>query len=252
MTVRIGILADYKENFPPHATIEPALQHAARTLDARVEARWLSSDSLLDDTGRAALEECHGLWAGPGSPYRSLDGMLAGIRFARERGVPFLGTCGGCQHAVLEFARNVLGFVDAASAEYDPYASELFVSALVCSPAGKRMRVILRPGTLAHDLYGAGETTEEYYCNFGLNPAHESTVERGGLRISGRDQDGEARILELPSHPFFIATLFVPQTSSTPERSHPVIRGLLQAALAVSGTRSGLPLSSSSRLRCSD
>ena len=245
MTVRIGILADYKENFPPHSTIEPSLTHAAHSLDTRVEARWLESDSLLNHAGRAALDECHGLWAGPGSPYRSIDGMLFGIRFARDRRIPFLGTCGGCQHAVLEFARNVLGFADATSAEYDPYASELFVSALVCSPAGKRMRVDLRPGTLAHDLYGVHETTEEYYCNFGLNPAHEATVERGGLRISGRDQDGEARVLELPSHPFYVATLFVPQTSSTPERPHPIIRGLLRAALAVSGTKSDLQLSSS-------
>jgi CTP synthase (UTP-ammonia lyase) len=245
MTVRIGILADYKENFPPHFTIGPSLQHAAKGLDTRVEGRWIASDSLLDNAGRAALDECHGLWAGPGSPYRSLEGMLSGIRFARERRIPFLGTCGGCQHTVLEFARNVLGFADATSAEYDPYASQLFVSALVCSAAGQRMRVELRAGTLARTLYGADRTTEEYYCNFGLNPAHESTVERGGLRISGRDQDGEARILELPSHPFFIATLFVPQTSSTPEHPHPIIRGLLQAALEATGKRSDLQLSSS-------
>ena len=245
MTVRIGIVADYKENFPPHSTIEASLQHAAHALDTCVEARWFASDFLTEEAGREALEECHGIWAGPGSPYRSLEGMLVGIRFARERGIPFLGTCGGCQHAILEFARNVLGFADAASAEYDPYASELFVSALVCSPAGQRMRVALGAKTLALDLYGVEETTEEYYCNFGLNPAHETTVEQGGLRISGRDQDGEARIFELPSHPFFVATLFVPQTSSTPERPHPIIRGLLQAALEASGTRSDLLLSSS-------
>jgi CTP synthase (UTP-ammonia lyase) len=245
MTVRIGVLADYNKNFPPHTTITPSLQHAAKALDACVEAPWIASDSLLDSAGRSALDECHGLWAGPGSPYRSLEGMLYGIRFAREQRIPFLGTCGGCQHAVLEYARNVLGFEDATSAEYDPYASHLFVSALVCSPAGRRMRVDLRRSTLVHDLYGVDETTEEYYCNFGLNPAHENTVEQGGLRISGRDQDGEARILELPSHPFYVATLFVPQTSSTPDRPHPVIRGFLQAALERTGTGSGLLLSRS-------
>jgi len=245
MTVRIGIVADYQENFPPHSTIEPALEHASTALNIQMEASWIPSDSLLSDAGRAELDACHGVWAGPGSPYRSFEGMLYGIRQARERNIPFLGTCGGCQHAVLEFARNVLGFVDATSAEYDPYASQLFVSALVCSLAGKRMRVELRPGTLAQALYDATEATEWYYCNFGLNPAHESTIERGGMRISGRDADGEARILELPPHPFFLATLFVPQTSSTPERPHPIILGLLRAALAASGTRSDLQLSSS-------
>ena len=228
--IRIGIVADYQPGFPPHTSIEPALGHAASALNAELEVRWLDTDSILEPAGRAALQQCDGLWAGPGSPYRSLDGMLEAIRFARVEEVPLLGTCGGCQHAILEYARNALGFRDAASAETDPYASQLFLSALVCSPAGRRMLVKLQPGSRAEAFYQSSETTEEYYCNFGLNPAHESTVEEGGLRISGRDQDNEPRIFELPRHRFYVATLFVPQTSSTPARPHPIIRAFVEAA----------------------
>src|SRR5262245_38666312 len=139
MTLRIGILADFHPGSPPLTTLEPALSHAAAAGGIEFGARWIATDSILDMAGSGELRQYHGLWAGPGSPYRSLDGMLEGIRFARVAGIPFLGTCGGCQHAILEFARNVLHFDDATSAEYDPYASHLFVSALVCSLVGKRM-----------------------------------------------------------------------------------------------------------------
>lgn len=92
------------------------------------------------------MREYDAFWCAPGSPYRSLTGALDAIRFAREERVPFIGTCGGFQHAVIEYARNVLGFADARHAEYDPYASsDLFISALSCSPFGETMRVEIEP-----------------------------------------------------------------------------------------------------------
>jgi CTP synthase (UTP-ammonia lyase) len=160
-----------------------------------------------------------------------MQGALNGIRYAREHGLPFLGTCGGFQHMVIEYARNMLGFAEAAHAESDPYASELFVTALSCSLVGKTLQVHVDPKSGVYSYYQQACVEEQYYCNFGLNPAYQQLIHDGGLRVVGRDQDQEARILELPEHPFFVATLFVPQLTSTPEHPHPLIMAYLRAAL---------------------
>jgi len=163
----------------------------------------------------------------PWSPYKSLDGALRAIRFAREADVPLLGTCGGFQHVVIEYARNVLGFEDAQHAEYDPYTSELFVSELSCSLAGKRMEVRLADGSRAAQFYDGTEATEEYYCNFGLNPEHQRLLHAGGLRVVGTDQDGEARVSRaarpavLHRHPVRASTPFVAHLSTPSDHRLP-------------------------------
>jgi CTP synthase (UTP-ammonia lyase) len=161
-----------------------------------------------------------------------MAGALQGIRFAREQRWPFIGTCGGFQHVVLEYARNVLGFVDAAHAESDPDASTLFISMLECSLVGKTMHVYLDPSSRVFRMYRRAVVQEQYYCQFGLNPDYQATIHEGGLRVVGVDDDQEARIVELPDHPFFVGTLFVPSLTSTPEQPHPLIIAYLEAALA--------------------
>src|SRR4051794_29886377 len=128
----IGVIGDFNPGFEPHEGITQAVAHSAAALGAEVEVRWIATDRVQ----QVDLDEYDALWCAPGGPYRSLDGALHGIRFAREGDLPFIGTCGGFQHAVIEYARNVLGFADAQHAEYDPYASRLFVSELTCSLVG--------------------------------------------------------------------------------------------------------------------
>lgn len=227
-SLRVAVIGDFDPTFAPHRATDDALGHAAERLGVQVDVRWLPTADLEDDLGDVRAADA--LWCAPGSPYRSLHGALAALRFGRERAVPTLGTCGGCQHMIIEYARNVLGFEDAQHAEYDPYASQLFVSQLACSLAGQTMPVRLAPGSRVADLYGTVEVEEEYYCNFALNPEYRRVLDEGGLRVTGSDQDGEARVLELPAHPFYLATLFVPQTRSTRERPHPLVTGFLRAA----------------------
>lgn len=104
------------------------------------------------------------------------------------------------------------------------------VTALACSLVGQAQPVAIVPGTLAARLYGAAQAIEPFYCNYGLNPDYRGPLERAGLVVSGTGPEGEVRIVELASHPFFLATLFVPQARSAPERPHPVITGLAAAA----------------------
>lgn len=228
--ISIGIVGDFDPTFPPHAATNAALRHSADLLGIALEVSWLETQSLAgDDPDRILAYQA--LWCAPGSPYRSLDGAVRAIRVARQDGVPFLGTCGGFQHVVIEYAGNVLDVEDAQHAEYDPYASKLFVSELSCSLVGKKMEVRLMGGSRAARSYGSTETTEEYYCNFGLNPDYQDLLHEGGLRVVGTDQDGEARVLELPGHRFFVATLFVPQLRSSPRSPHPLITAYLRAAV---------------------
>jgi CTP synthase (UTP-ammonia lyase) len=169
-------------------------------------------------------------WIAPGSPYKSLIGALNAVRYARERDLPLLGTCGGCQHVVIEYARNVLGFEDAAHAEYDPYASNLFITPLSCSLVGQKMQVEIEPGSRVEAIYGSQTAFEQYYCNFGLNPQCQQRLHDAGLRIVGWDASREARILTIPRHRFFVATLFVPQLTSSHDHPHPMIKAFLQTA----------------------
>jgi CTP synthase (UTP-ammonia lyase) len=124
-----------------------------------------------------------------------------------------------------------VGISDAAHEETDPYASRLIVSRLVCSLVGQTMNVEIVPGTRAAAIFPAGQTMEAFYCNFGLNSEYQKQLQNAGLTISGYDQNHEARIVELTSHPFFFGTLFVPQARSTEEAPHPLIVALCTAAL---------------------
>ena len=224
----IAILGEYTSAFAPHAATTAAIAHARARLGVAVEAEWVSTAAI----DRYLLDRADALWIAPGSPYKDLELTLSAIRHAREHGVPCFGTCGGFQHMVLEYARNVLGFRDAQHAEYDPYASRLFVTELACSLAGREMRLTFAPGSRVAAIYGAGFATEEYYCNFGVNPEYVPLLRRGPLAITGADAEGEVRVIELPGHPFFLGTLFVPQTRSTPERPHPLVLAFVQAAAA--------------------
>ena len=132
----------------------------------------------------------------------------------------------------MEIARDVLGFRDADHEETNPGAERLVVTALACSLAGQRHRVTVRPGTRAAALYGTSSADEEFFCSYGVNPAWVSRLEGAGLVVTGTSDDGEIRIVELPAHPFFLATLFLPQASSSPARPHPVVAGFVAAAEA--------------------
>jgi CTP synthase (UTP-ammonia lyase) len=175
------------------------------------------------------LTEFSGFWIAAGSPYKSMVGALSAIRMAREQRIPLLGTCGGFQHIILEYARNVLGFADAEHEETDPQASRRFISRLACSLVGRTMSITLQPGSLVARSYGQTKIHEQYRCNFGVNPEYVDFVRSSALRIVGSDEEGAVRVVELMEHPFFVGTLFVPQLTSAPSAPHPLVSGFVKA-----------------------
>jgi CTP synthase (UTP-ammonia lyase) len=224
----IAVVGDYGAERPTHKATQQALEHAVQP---PLRFEWLATEAAagMED---AELASFAGLLVAPGSPYRNMDGALKAIRVAREREVPLLGTCGGFQHAVVEFVRDVLGIEEADHEESSPGACELAVTRLLASLAEQMHEVFFEPGSRVAAIYGAPSAVEPFFCSFGLNPKYRSGVEERGLVISGTGTDGTARVLELPEHPFFIATLYVPQARYTPESPHPLVTAFVAAAFA--------------------
>jgi len=222
----IGLIGDYDSSVLAHQAIPKALALAANGSD--VQPEWIDTEAAL----HTELGSYAGFWCVPASPYRSMEGALRVIRFAREQGRPFLGTCGGCQHAVLEFARNVLKISSAGHTEVDPSSPEPVITNLACSliEASEVLRPV--PGTRLHQIYGADEIRETYHCSYGLNPRYVPRLVAGGMRIGVTGPAGEARALELPAHPFFFLTLFQPERSALAGNIHPLVKTLVAAASA--------------------
>jgi CTP synthase (UTP-ammonia lyase) len=229
MKIKIGLVGDYSPNVAAHVAIPKALRLAAAEAGCETEESWLATEDVAGNP--QGLSDFHGLWCVPASPYKSMDGALRAIRFARERGVPFLGTCGGFQHAVIEYARNVLGFEKADHAESNPDTTMPVMTELTCSLVERKGAIKLKENSRIRRIYGAGEIVEQYHCNFGFNPDYEFLFETGEMKITGADANGgEPRVVEHATHPFFVATLFQPERSAFAGKTHPLISAYLKAA----------------------
>jgi len=227
--LHVGVVGDYDPGNETHRATDAALVHAAAALGAAATGEWVATEKV-GSGGTRELEGFDCLLIAPASPYHSTEGALTAIRHARTSDIPLLGTCGGFQHIVLEFARDVLGYDDAEHVELNPDANRLFITPLSCSLVGQTLPVHLRPNSLAAAAYDRTEVLERYYCNFGLNPDYLGELVAGGLQVTGTGPEGEPRVIELPSLRFFMGTLFVPQASSTVSSPHPLVVALLEAA----------------------
>jgi CTP synthase (UTP-ammonia lyase) len=229
--VHIGLIGDYDAGITAHQAIPEALRLAAEERGSAVEFEWVPTDQI----GTVQrISQFDGLWCVPGSPYRNVDGALRAIQFARESRRPFLGTCGGFQHAVIEYARDVLGWADAEHAETAPDAARPVISLLDCTLVEATETIQLLADTCIRRAYGRDEIIEGYRCRYGLNPALVSELTSGSLRIAARSQSGEVRALELTGHPFFVATLFQPERAALRGVVPPLVRAFM--ATEVSGS----------------
>ena len=231
-TIKIGVIGDY-DGRPSHIATNEAIRHCAFYLGIKQETQWIATDSL-EDSNELNLSDYDAFWCAPGSPFKSAQGAMNAIQFARENKYPFIGTCGGFQHVVLEFARDVLGLSEIKQTGFNPYTPNFFISALSCSLIEETRNIFLIPNTKVAQVYGLENSEERYNCDFGLNDKFKNQLVKHGFVVSGIDKIGDTRILELPQHKFFIATLFQPQLSSTPENPHILILAYLKSAVEFS------------------
>jgi CTP synthase (UTP-ammonia lyase) len=227
--VTVGLIGDRNDSVPAHQAIPLALENSAAELGIAAAYEWIPTERIRSASRVAAFD---GLWCVPASPYRSMDGALLAIRCAREGRIPFLGTCGGFQHAIIEYARNVLGWQDATTGEIDTTAALAVISPLSCGALDSSGSIQLVAGTRIAAAYGTDETTEEYRCSYGVNPDFRASLVGGPLRETARDDTGDLRAVELDNHPFFVGTLFQPERAALRGQRAPLVTAFLRACAA--------------------
>jgi CTP synthase (UTP-ammonia lyase) len=224
--LRIALVGDYNPDVIAHQAIPLAIDDAAAVLELPVDYTWLATRDIQSPEQFADYDA---MWVVPASPYENSAGALLAIRYARENSLPFLGTCGGFQHAIIEYARNVMGWEDAAHAETDT-EGRMVIGPLSCSLVEKSDTIELRANTLIARAYGRDEIEEGYHCNYGISEDFASALNNQSLRVTGWDENGDIRAVELVTHPFFVATLFQHERNALEGRPAPLVQAFLYAA----------------------
>jgi CTP synthase (UTP-ammonia lyase) len=226
---RVSLIGDFDETKTAHRAIPLALAAAGEKADADVAWTWLHTATLSNDPA-ADLDGYDAVWCVPGSPYANAAGVLAAIRFARESGRPFLGTCGGFQHALLEYAATVWR-VAAANAEDDPLAEDPVITPLACARIDVAEEIFFEPASRLARIYGVPSTREGYRCRYGLSLRYTQRLATGPLRIAARDAAGGVVAIEHDAHPFFVAALFQPERAALVRRLPPLVAAFVASAL---------------------
>lgn len=239
--VEIAIVGKYVRLSDAYLSVVEALRHAAIALDSDLQVRWVNSEDIETISAEHYLEGVNGVIVPGGFGSRGIGGKIAAIRYAREQGIPFLGLCLGMQCSVIEWARHVADLEDADSAEFKPDAKSPVINLLPeqqdVVDLGGTMRLGLypcriQPNTLTFRLFQQEVIYERHRHRYEFNNAYRNLFLETGYVVSGTSPDGRlVEIIELPSHPFFIATQFHPEFNSRPNRPHPLFRGLLEAAI---------------------
>jgi CTP synthase (UTP-ammonia lyase) len=210
-----------------HAGIEASLALYARSSARPLQWTWVRTD----DVGLAArLEAVGGVWCVPGSPYADTAGALRAIRFAREAGRPFFGTCGGFQHALIEYCANVLG-LPAVHEELDATTPDPLIARLSCSLVGATAAIVAPEGGWYASVVGGSRSDEEFHCNYGLAPRFAPLFDATPLRFVAWDEERQPRAFRLEGHPFFVGTLFQPERRALRGELHPLVRAFFDAML---------------------
>lgn len=230
--MKILALGDREPAYITHRELDAAFS----LMPDGVECSWTATDS----PEARALESADGVWLLPGTPYRDDAAAYAAIDYCRRSGTPFLGTCGGFQYACVELARTLAAIEGAAHAETDPGADELAVIALQCSLYGEEREIEPVPGTRLAQICGEAPFVGFHWCGYGLNPRIEARLQNGGVVLAARARDAGVEAIELPDHPFFLATAFQPQVGAREAHAlHPLVRALLGAASEAEASRKG-------------
>ena len=245
--VRVGLVGKYTKLADAYLSVIEALGHAGAHHGGRVEVRWIDSERLDEEETERELEQCDGILIPGGFGVRGIEGKIRAARFARERGVPYLGICLGMQIAVADFARHVAGMDGANSTEFDPETPfpviDLLPEQKEVRDMGGTMRlgadpVKLHAGTRAREIYGEAVIYERHRHRYEVNNHLRKRLEQAGLVCSGTSPDDRlVEVIELPQHRFFVASQFHPEFKSRPLRPQPLFRDFVRAALELARER---------------
>ena len=239
--VDIALVGKYVALQDAYKSILEAFVHAGAANSCKVNVHPVLSEDITGSNAAALLGGMDGILVAPGFGERGLEGKVHAIRYARENGVPFFGICLGMQMCVVEFARDVLGYADAASAEVDPGSGHLVIDLMEdqkkTTIKGGTMRLgaydcALEKDSLAYRIYGSSMISERHRHRYEFNAQYADDFAAAGMVLSGHNPGtGLAEIVEIPSHPFFIGVQFHPEYKSTPERPHPIFKAFVEAVI---------------------
>ena len=243
--VTIALVGKYTGLHDAYLSVVESLFHAGTACDAQVSIRWVDSETLTAENAAAVLDGCAGVLVPGGFGDRGIEGMILAAQYARENGVPYLGICLGMQIAVIEFARHVVGWADAHSAEFSSLTAHPVIALLPdqigVTAKGGTMRLgkypcLLAEGTKAHAAYGAREISERHRHRYEFNNLFREELERAGMTFSGTSPDGAlVEIAELSGQDWYVGCQFHPEFKSRPDRPHPLFTGFVAAALRQAG-----------------
>ena len=253
--VTIAMVGKYVDLKDSYMSLTEALQHAGIRTRTRVKIRYLESEDI-ESQGTSLLADADAVLVPGGFGERGIEGKIQAVKFAREKQVPYLGICLGLQVAVIEYARNVLGLPRAHSTEFDRTTPDPVIALITewqdrggtrqarstDSDLGGTMRLgaqrcLIESPSLAHSIYGKSEIAERHRHRYEFNNQYKARFEEKGLVFSGMSDDGLVEIIELPTHPWFLASQFHPEFTSNPRDGHPLFTHFIGAARACQGLK---------------
>jgi CTP synthase len=238
--VKIGICGKYTELRDAYKSIREAFIHAGAENDAKVELKWIAAEDIEKDDADSQLSDIDGLLVPGGFGERGIEGMITAIKYAREKKLPYFGICLGMQTAIIEFARNVVGWKDANSSEFKKTAHsviDIMPGQKTVKEKGGTMRVgayicMLQKGSKAYQAYGTEVISERHRHRFEVNNKFRRKIAEAGMKFSGISPDGElVEMSELPDHPWFVGCQFHPELKSRAAKAHPLFREFVRASL---------------------
>ena len=238
--VQIGLVGKYVQLHDAYLSVAEALQHAGYQCGTYVKIHWIDSEKLTEQTVEEELGSLQGIIVPGGFGNRGIEGMILAAKYAREKGIPYLGICLGMQIAVMEFARHVTGITDANSGEFDELCANKVIDYMPGQnddiDKGGTLRLGSYPceiqkGTRMEKCYGTDHINERHRHRYEFNNAYRESLQQAGLTLSGLSPDGRlVEAVELSDHPFFIGVQYHPEFKSRPNKSHPLFQGFVNAA----------------------
>jgi CTP synthase len=239
--IRIALVGKYVELKDSYKSIAESFVHAGAANETQVDIEWIHSEDINEETASKLLHGIRGIVVAPGFGKRGIEGKISAIKYARENNIPFFGICLGMQCAVIEFARNVLGFKDAHSTEMNPASTHAVIDLQEAQKNIKHMGGTMRlgaypcklkEGTKAQQIYKANEVSERHRHRFEFNNEYLADFEKAGMKASGvHPEAGLVEIIELKDHPWFIGVQFHPEYKSTVANPHPLFVDFVKAGM---------------------
>ena len=231
MKHKIAILGDFNPIYHTHHALNESTKQIQKQFPQEIHFDWIGTDVFNFKTAFNNLYS--GLWIAPGSPYKDMKNVLETITFARKNNIPTLGNCGGFQHMIIEFARNICGITHADHEETNLTSPDLLITKLSCSLIEQEEELSIDTNSILFDIINKNKIRGKYFCSYELNNKYNEVLKENGLSLTALSADGHVRAFELKTHPFFIGTLFQPALTSTINEPNPIIVKFVKRTLLI-------------------